>query len=108
MKKIVGLIVWIITFFFLSLSTSAYYYNGYGMTWGEWLGWFGMWFSSIIFILFLCFVVYFAVMMNKGCDSYKSKWNWESPLDLLKKRLVKWEIDEKEYDKLKKKLEEKD
>nr|MDD3720531.1 SHOCT domain-containing protein [Candidatus Gracilibacteria bacterium] len=109
MKKIIALVLGIIAFFILNLSTSAYYYGGYGMMGEEGLGYFGMGFGFIIFIIFLSFVVYFAIMMSKNLnhDSCKAK-SFDTPLEILKKRLVKGEIDEKEYDKLKKKLEEKD
>ena len=70
-----------------------YYGMGYGMVWG-WL------FQILILVLFF-WVVWWIIKGNKfGFGSGN-----ESAADILKKRLAKGDISQKEYEKLKKEIE---
>ncbi|MBI5389651.1 SHOCT domain-containing protein [Candidatus Woesearchaeota archaeon] len=73
---------------------------GYGIGYG-YMGF--MWLFQIV-ILVLFFVVLWWIVKNASTFGYKI--GNESPLDILKKRLARGEITEKEYQTLKKQIEE--
>lgn len=58
------------------------------------------WFIAII--VFWWAIIYFIVLASKFVSNQDEK---EIPLEILKKRLAKWEISEEEFEKLKKKLQ---
>jgi len=57
-----------------------------------------------ILILILFFLIVWWIIKGSSIFGYKSGAN-ENALDILKKRLAKGEIDQKEYDRLKKEIE---
>lgn len=70
---------------------------GYGTGFGIWFNWL---FQILILVLF--FLVIWWMFRNSGSFGFRSN---ESALDILKKRLAKGEIGEKEFQKLKKEIE---
>ena len=75
--------------------------NQYGMMGYGYLG-FGWLFQIIILVLF--FLVVWWMIKSAGSFGFKYGTN-ETALDILKKRLAKGEIDQKEYERLKKEVE---
>lgn len=84
---------------------SAVFYDGYWMMWWNYW-WFGI--GSIFMILIWWLIIFLLFLaINNFYDKKNMKnnsKNEETPLDILKKRLAKWEIKEEEFDKLKNKL----
>ena len=75
--------------------------NGYGAGYGYMgIGWI---FQIAIFVLF--FAVIWWLFKSSGSFGYKCRDN-ETALDILKKRLAAGEINQKEYQKLKKEIEQ--
>jgi putative membrane protein len=72
--------------------------NGFGMGYG--MG-FGFIFQLLIFVLFFL-IVWWLIRSVPTMGIAKS----EKPLDILKRRLAKGEITRKEYEELKKEVEE--
>ncbi len=73
-------------------------YYGYGMGWG----WFGLIFMIAFWALVILGIVYLVkALTDKGSAPTKE----ETPLDILKKRYAKGEIDQEEFIKRKKDLE---
>ncbi len=71
---------------------------GYGMGWG----WFGPILMIAFWILVILGIVYLVkALAGKGASSSKE----ETPLDILKKRYARGEIDAEEFSKRKKDLE---
>lgn len=62
---------------------------------------FGMGFGPIFALLFWGFIIYLLFLFFKSIASQKDS---ETPLEILKKRLANGEIDEKTFERLKKKL----
>jgi putative membrane protein len=79
-------------------------YGHYGM-YG--LGGFGL-LSSILFWLAIAFVVVVLVRSTGGQnhDGYEHKINIKTPIDILKERYAKGEIDKKEFEEKKKDLKD--
>ena len=75
--------------------------NGFG-GWG--IPFFGPFFMILFWALIIIGIVYLVKMLmgQQGLTEEKK----ETPLDILKKRYAKGEIDKKEFDKKKKHLEE--
>jgi putative membrane protein len=71
-----------------------------GMMWG--FGWWGMMFFWIIVIIGVVFLVKWLV--EQGRTDRKTSESGESPLDILKKRYAKGEIDKEEFEQKKKDL----
>jgi len=69
------------------------------MWWNYW--YFGNMFWFIFMIAFWWAVIYLMILAFKYFSKNNEK---ETPLDILKKRLLKWEISEEEFERLKKKL----
>ena len=71
-------------------------YQFWGHGWGMGLGWI----IGLIFLLVIIWVVVKAVNQNTGNDRNRDK----SPLDILKERYARGEIDKQEFDQRKKDL----
>jgi len=71
---------------------------------GWWMGG-GMWFFSILFWIVIIAGVVFIVKWLMGRDKETSSFN-EPPLEILKKRYAKGEIDQKTFEQMEKDIEE--
>lgn len=75
--------------------------NGFGGWWGPF---FGPFFMILFWALIIIGIVYLVKMLTGTAGQTEEK--RETPLDILKKRYAKGEIDKKEFDKKKKDLME--
>ena len=78
--------------------------NGPGGNWGHMMGYgYGGGFMWLIVLVLVGVVIYFLLQTSKlkGSDGSTT----ETPLDILKKRYAKGEIDKEEFDRKKKDLE---
>jgi putative membrane protein len=72
--------------------------------WGHMMGYgYGGGFMWLIFLILVGFVIYALLQSSKSKDSNVSI--IETPLDILKKRYARGEIDKEEYDRMKNDLE---
>jgi putative membrane protein len=105
MKKYLELALMMITGLFTSCGGGPYGPQGPG-GWGPMMhygfGYGGM-FMWIIFLIVIGFLIYFIVQARKTKGQMPTQ--YESPLDILKKRYAKGEITKEEYEKMKKDLE---
>lgn len=74
--------------------------NGYMMNWGFGYGGMFMW---LIFLIVVGVAVYFIIQASKAKNVAGPA--QETPLDILKKRYAKGEINKEEFDRMKKDLE---
>jgi putative membrane protein len=92
-------------FFLLFLSGCGWpdYYGhmrGWGMMNGYGIGGVFMW---LLFLILIGVIIYFVVMVSKKKDeTFTTR---ETPLEILKKRYAKGEIDKEIYEQMKKDLE---
>ncbi len=71
------------------------------MMWGDhWMFGGFMWIFWILIIVGLVFLIKWVVQQSKPCETGQG----ESPLEILKKRYAKGEIDKEEFDQKKKDL----
>ena len=79
-------------------------YNRPMGNWGHMMGYgFGGGFMWLIVLVLICIVIYFLVQSSKSKSSAGPI--SETPLDILKKRYAKGEIDKEEFDRMKQDLE---
>ena len=72
--------------------------------WGHMMGYgYGGGFMWIIILILIAVIIYFLVQTSKLSESTGSA--KETPLDILKERYAKGEIDKEEFDRMKKDLE---
>lgn len=95
-KILFRVIVSILSFVLLAPYALADYW--WGMMRWEFFSW--GWFIAMI--VFWWAIIYFIVLASKFVSNQDEK---EIPLEILKKRLAKWEITEEEFEKLKKKIQ---
>ncbi|MBD3378804.1 SHOCT domain-containing protein [candidate division KSB1 bacterium] len=68
------------------------------------MGWGGMWFGWVFWIIVIGLVVYAIVRATTGRQQTSQSSN-ETPLDILKKRYAKGEINKEQFEEMKKNLE---
>jgi putative membrane protein len=78
-------------------------------TWMDW-GWHGMWLGPLLWLALIAFVVWAALpLLRRGQDEGPRPANGatpaKSPLDILKERFAKGEIDQQEFETRRKTLE---
>ena len=76
--------------------------------WGDWMSGYGMgwgWFGFILMIAFWVLVILGIVYLVKALTGRGASPKEETPLDILKKRYAKGEIDAEEFARRKKDLE---
>ena len=79
-------------------------YNSSMGSWGHMMGYgYGGGFMWLIVLVLVGVVIYFLLQSSKSKDSAVS--TTETPLDILKKRYAKGEIDKEEFDRKKEDLE---
>ena len=79
-------------------------YNSSMGNWGHMMGYgYGGGFMWLIVLLLVGFIIYFLFQASKSKGSDGSI--METPLDILKKRYAKGEIDKEKFDRMKKDLE---
>lgn len=66
----------------------------------------GMFVMWIIWIPIVIVLVWFLIKLRNAASNKRTEKNIDTPLDLLKKRYAKGEIDTEEYEKRKNKLQE--
>lgn len=70
------------------------------------MGWGGMWFGWLFWIIILIVIVWAVVRFTGGGQSRQlPPASYETPLDILKKRYAKGEINKEQYEQMKKDLE---
>lgn len=70
------------------------------------MGWGGMWFGWLFWIIILIVVIWIVVRFAGGGQSRQlPPASHETPLDILKKRYAKGEINKEQYEQMKKDLE---
>ncbi len=92
----------ILTSVLLLLTACVYPRAGHMMDWGHMDYGYGGLFMFIILLVLVGIVVYFIVNSKK----LKQDYDEENALDMLKKRYAKGEISKKEYESMKKDIEE--
>ncbi|MEN8226364.1 MAG: SHOCT domain-containing protein [Bacteroidota bacterium] len=84
----------------LALSACTHGPNRPMENWGHMMGYgYGGGFMWLLFLALIGIVIYFLIQGAKSKESSKS--NTETPLDILKKRYAKGEIDKEEFDRIK-------
>ena len=102
LKRIFFMVTILVFFSFFACSTGPYY--GSPGNWGHMMNYgFGGGFMWIIFLVVIGFAIYFLFQTQKTKNPDDSV--METPLDILKKRYAKGEIDKEEFDRKKKDLE---
>jgi len=87
----------------------AQYYGNRGMWWGHGWGYGGMMFGGLLMIIFWGSIIVLAVLAVRWIAGNNSQREAppqprQSPLDILKERFARGEIDKKEYEERKKTL----
>lgn len=75
-----------------------------GFDWNDMMGWGGFGFGWISMLLFWLIIVLVIVFILKYAGISKTANDSKSPLDILKERYAKGEIDKKEYEEKKRGL----
>jgi putative membrane protein len=87
----------------------AQYYGDHGMWWGHGWGFGGMMFGGLLMIVFWGSIIVLAVLAVRwiaGSGSERQAPPRQNPLDVLKERFARGEIDKKEYEERRKTLSE--
>ena len=101
LKRIFSILIIISALAFLACAPGP---NGPGGNWGHMMGYgYGGGFMWLIVLVLVGVAVYFLLQVSKSKGSDGSI--IETPLDILKKRYAKGEIDKEEFDRKKKDLE---
>ena len=64
----------------------------------------GMWFGWIFWIILVAFIVWLIVNRTNTSQNYNAGHHHETPMDILKKRYARGEIDKQEFEEKKKDL----
>lgn len=98
LKKMYRLFLFVLTLFFFACSQGPNHPRG---NWGHMMGYgYGGGFMWLLFLVIAGVAIYSLLQNSKSIKSI------ESPLDILKKRYAKGEIDRGEFDRIKTDLEE--
>ena len=101
LKRIFSILIIFLTLTFFACAQGP---NSPMGNWGHMMGYgYGGGFMWLIFLLLVGVVIYFLLQTSKPKGSDGSI--METPLDILKKRYAKGEIDKGEFDQMKKDLE---
>jgi len=101
LKRIFSILIIITIIAFFACAPGP---NGPGGNWGHMMGYgYGGGFMWLIVLVLVGVVIYFLLQASKSKGSDGSI--IETPLDILKKRYAKGEIDKEEFDRKKKDLE---
>ena len=101
LKRIFSILIIISIFAFLACAPG---FNGPGGNWGHMMGYgYGGGFMWLIVLVLVGVVIYFLFQVSKSKGSGGAI--IETPLDILKKRYAKGEIDTEEFNRKKKDLE---
>lgn len=74
-----------------------------GMMWGGPMGWFGMFFMSIFWIAAIVGIIFLVRWLIQSTRGFKDTgFSTSRPLDILKERYAKGEINKEEFDRMKK------
>ena len=86
----------------------AQYFGDHGMWWGHGWGYGGMMFGGLLMIVFWGGIIVLAILAVRWIAGNSSQRDAppprQSPLDILKERFARGEIDKKEYDERRKTL----
>lgn len=70
------------------------------------MGWGGMWFGWIFWLLFLGVIIWAVIRFtNSGQTRNQTGTNHDSPMDILKKRYARGEINKEQFEEMKKDLQ---
>lgn len=101
LKRIFSILITFSTLTFFSCARGP---NSPMGNWGHMMGYgYGGGFMWLIVLLLVGFIIYFLLQASKSKGSDGSI--METPLDILKKRYAKGEIDKEKFDRMKKDLE---
>jgi len=72
---------------------------------GHYMGWGGMGFGWIFWIVIVAVVIWAIIRIANTSQNRKSDTSGETPLDILKKRYARGEITKEQYEQMKKDLQ---
>lgn len=87
------------------VQTSGEGYHPMPWMWGPWLGWMGPVFMLIVPIIVIVCIIFMFRWLSAQSGGGQAPRTGETPMEILKKRYARGEIDKKEFEEKKRDLE---